>query len=169
MIFRLGGLGILCVFAMLALQNDYPLYAGAVALAYPVLAIFLLRRNAARPLEDPGPLGPWPVNTNRVFKRVVLAILAILIGTVALLLSGFVAKSNFLLGFAALLFILFFGFGFLFIAAVGIRYGYFPDTHRGRGVSRYADPLQFWAWVAIVMGIGLFIIYKLLASILGNL
>lgn len=33
-------------------------------------------------------------------------------------------------------------------SSYGVRFGYFPTTAKGRGVSRDEDPAQFWATFA---------------------
>ena len=132
------------MFAFVTLLNGYPLIAWACALAYPILAIYLIRNNAKHPIEDPGLLEPWPpVRANRKFKYVAFGIIAVLIIALALFLLGYFAKLPALFGFATWFLVLFMGLGAIFVAAMSMHHGYFPDTAKGRGVSRAADPLQF--------------------------
>lgn len=169
MIFRLGGLGILCVFAFVTLLNGYPLIAWACAMVYPILAIYLIRKNTKHPIEDSGPLEPWPpIRANRSFRHAAFGIIAILVIALALFLLGYFAKLPALFEIAAWFLVLFMGLGALFVAAMSMHHGYFPDTAKGRGVSRNADPLQFWTWVMILIGIGAYIIFMLFRSWIPN-
>jgi hypothetical protein len=161
MIFRLGGLFLLLVVPAVLLARYSPAFM-LLLLLYPGLVIFVVRRYRAAPPIHSGRLPPWPLNRRRQKLTAVIAICSF----VGLVLVGSVLHSDVIRGFAVMLFLLGLSLMSFYAAASCIRFGYFPDTPRGRGVSRNTDPIQFWVFTAVFLAFGfmwLCFLYSLVA------
>jgi hypothetical protein len=172
MLFRLGGLFILCVVGA-AILSRFPLFAtispGTAVLAtlgvYILLAVIATHRYRRRlcaetwPVE--GSFPPWPTRRSR--HRALS--LALLVPCVALAISAYVAypgtTSNALASSALAIF----GLLPILLSFYAVRHGYFPSSHKGRGVSRYSDPPQFWVTAAMYLAFGLLILFAAFRSV----
>jgi hypothetical protein len=155
MLFRLGGLFILCVFGASALRNVWPfsvLTSGAGTVAtltiYVLLCFLAVRSYRRRIAQRVGPRAisfpPWPIQGSShgiVFATLLLLVIAL--GLAAYLTHPGPVSMRF--GIAALSIT---GGMVLIFSFYGVRFGYFPSTPKGRGVSRDEDPPQFWVTFA---------------------
>src|SRR5258706_5980405 len=88
---------------------------------------------------DPGPLPPWPQRTK---PKIAVLIGILFVGSI--FGTGVALNSDALKGLAwCLLLVLLAAIGF-YAALCMLRFGYFPDTVKGRGVCRVTQPLQVW-------------------------
>lgn len=161
MLFRLGGLFILCVFGAYALHNLWPFSAlspGAGLLftlcAYVLLgyvAVRTYRRRASQYIgsaEDSFP--PWPLDNSNL-RVVALALIAL---TATLGLAAYFSYPSLTSNILASAAIATSGVVWVLAPLYAVRFGYFPSTFRGRGVSRRTDPLQFWSTFAMFVLFG---------------
>jgi hypothetical protein len=179
MLFRLGGLFLLCVISAFSLRNVWPFSAvskGAGTLAvvaiYLAIAVFSVRTKNRNRLGDDGRgkyqmnLGPWPVHRSR---HVVL-IQSLLFGGAAIsFICARIFNSSEIGTVAAFLALFLLGLSMLALPLNMLRFGYFPSG-RYRGVSRESEPLQFWATLGMYVLFGGGCIYGAVAAMWqGNL
>jgi hypothetical protein len=157
MIFRLGGLGLICMFGGFWALQWSPVLMLGIFLAYPLLAWLAIWHWKNHRPSDPGPLSPWPESTQQS-RRIIFAGFAI---SATLVAYGITTKSPAVGGLGIWLLGLCIGILALLVTVGCVRYGYFPDTPKGRGVDRVADPVQFWFLVVFFGFIGCYTIYRL--------
>lgn len=152
MLFRLGGLFILCIFGASALRHVWPFssLAGTITTltVYVLLCVLALRSHRRHVANRSGPYAisfpPWPIQGSS--HGIVLSILLLLV--VALGLGSYFTHPGPIstrLGIAAFTLT---GAMVVIFSLYGVRFGYFPTSAKGRGVSRDEDPPQFWATFA---------------------
>lgn len=151
MLFRLGGLFILCVFGASALRKVWPfsaltLGAGTVATLtiYVLLGFLAVRSFRRRVAQRIGPreisFSPWPIHgASHGIAFAILLLLVIALGLAAYFTHPGVLSMRFGIGAFTIT-----GGLILVFSFYGVRFGYFPSTPKGRGVSRKEDPPQFW-------------------------
>ncbi|WP_263773034.1 hypothetical protein [Propionivibrio soli] len=158
MIFRLGGFGLLCIVGLFLLRDAHPYYSFGLLFAYTGFSIWLLCTSRHRASDEVTSsqtsvrLGEWP--TTRSNHRVV-GLLLLALAAVPL----FFVQSAQYRPTALSVSICLFGLFVLYVARTALRFGYFPDTPKGRGVSKSADPLQYWITVALFATIGTSLLY----------
>lgn len=155
MIFRLGGFGLVCVVALFLLRDAHPYSALAVFLAYTTCCSYFRRQVPPNCAEQPT-FGKWVVGRSE--RRMLWLFLLLWFW---LFLVARETESDIVFSGGCTIF-----GGFLLWGAISaIRFGYFPDTHRGRGISRQGDALQFWALVGVYGAFGTLIMRAGLAAI----
>lgn len=155
MLFRLGGLFILCVFGASALRNVWPFSAltpgaGAVTtiIVYVLLGFLAARSYRRRMAQRIGPreisFPPWPIQgSGHGIVFATLGLLVIILGLAAYFTHPGPVSMRFGIGAFTIT-----GGLVLMFSFYGVRFGYFPSTPKGLGVSRKEDPPQFWVTFA---------------------
>jgi len=159
MIFRLGGLGLLCIFGLFLLRDAHPIYLLAVVIGYVVIATTLLVRRRANVVSDdearyPGDYFPaFPPNRFTYLGKIIMWV-AIISFALAML---FRANQFAIVGFSVFLFCC--GMLGFFSVALSVQFGYVPSriAYKGgysQGVSRESDPVQFWLTIGLFSVVG---------------
>lgn len=160
MIFRLGGLGLLCIFGLFLLRDAHPIYLLAVIIGYVVIATMLLvRRRKAQVVSDdearyPGDYFPtFPPNRFTYLGKIIMGVALISFA----LAMVFRAKPFAIVGW--IVFLLCCGVLSFVSVALSVQFGYVPSriVYKGgyaKGVSRESAPLQFWLTVGLFSVVG---------------
>lgn len=158
MIFRLGGLGLLCIFGLFLLRDASPIYLLAVVIGYVVIATTLLVRKRANVVSDdearyPGDHFPdFPLNRFTYLCKIIMWVALISFA----LAMVFRAKPFAVVGWIVCL-ICFGVLGFVSVALF-VQFGYVPSRivkgGYAKGISRESDPLQFWLTVGLTSVVG---------------